>query len=311
MRWYFARVTFPIQMIDSASSSTLVIEPDAGCVATSWRVNGREVLALPSPREEFLRAPRTGGVPLLYPYANRLRSDHFYVADRAVNLSVDAKLKRDPTGLPIHGLLLRWSDWNLSQPSPSHLEASIRWSDHPTLMAAYPFAHTLRVIWHLSHDSSAATLTVTTIIEADQDQPIAVAFGWHPYISVVNAVSAQIELPRRRSVALAPSGLPILSAPKSAWADPSKEAIGQNQDSLFEIDPSAGKTQIAIIDGSDRTEIRFEGGYSFLQVYSPTGATFACAEPMTTATSALTDGPKVIAGGERSESTFQIRRKLC
>lgn len=310
MRWYFARVTNPIQMIDSAASSTLVIEPDAGCVATSWMVNDREVLALPSPREEFLRSPRTGGVPLLYPYANRLRSDHFQVAGRAVDLSVDAKLKRDPTGLPIHGLLLRWSDWNLNQPSPSRLEASIRWSDHPTLMAAYPFAHTLRVIWQLAHDSSAATLTVTTIIEADQGQAVAIAFGWHPYMSVANAASAQIELPRRRPVALAPSGLPILAAPKSDWADASKEEVGQNQDSLFEIDPSAGSTHIAIIDGSDRTEIRFEGGYNFLQVYSPTGATFACAEPMTWATSALTDGPKVIAVGERAQATFQMRRTL-
>ncbi len=310
MRWYFARVTHPIQLSDSSASNTLVIEPDAGCVATSWRVNDREVLALPSPREEFLRSPRTGGVPLLYPYANRLRSDHFQVAGRDVDLSVDAKLKRDPTGLPIHGLLLRWSEWNLIQPSPSRLEASIRWSDHAVLMAAYPFAHTLRVIWEVAHDSSAATLTVTTIIEADQGQPVAVAFGWHPYMSVANAASAHIEIPRRRPVALAKTGLPILGAPRSDWVEASKEAVGQNQDSLFEIEPSAGSTRIAIVDVSDRTEIRFEGGYNFLQVYSPTGGTFACAEPMTTATSALTDAPKVIAPGERAQAIFQMRRSL-
>ena len=288
----------------------LVIEPDAGCVATSWRVNDREVLALPSPREEFLRSPRTGGVPLLYPYANRLRSDHFQVAGHNVDLSVDTKLKRDPTGLPIHGLLLRWSDWNLNQPSSSRLEASIRWSDHASLMAAYPFAHTLRVSWEVARNSSIATLTVTTVIEADQDQAVAIAFGWHPYISVANPSSAQIELPRRRPVALAASGLPILATPKSDWIAASTEAVGQNQDSLFEIEPSAGSTSIAIIDGSDRTEIRFEGGYNFLQVYSPTNAKFACAEPMTTATSALTDMPTVIASGERAQAIFQMRRKL-
>lgn len=138
----------------------------------------------------------------------------FQVAGRAVNLSADAKLKRDSTGLPIHGLLLRWSEWNLNQPSPGRLEASIRWSDHPTLMAAYPFAHTLKVIWEVARDSSAAKLTVTTIIEADHGQAVAIAFGWHPYMAVANAASAQIELPRRRPVALAPSGLPILSTPK-------------------------------------------------------------------------------------------------
>ena len=51
------------------------IAPDAGFCCLAWSVDGRDLLHLPAPEAEFRAAPRTGGVPLLYPYANRLRED--------------------------------------------------------------------------------------------------------------------------------------------------------------------------------------------------------------------------------------------
>ena len=181
------------------SQSQLVVHTDAGCVATSWQVRGQEMLALPVALAEFLKSQKTGGIPLLYPYANRLRADHFTAAGKAVDLSRDAKLKRDVNGFPMHGLLIRWPDWVMSQPAPDELQASIVWGDHAELFAAYPFAHTLRVRWKLGQGvnqvvnrgdgqvanssidefTTASTLTVTTIIEADKGQDVPVSFGWH------------------------------------------------------------------------------------------------------------------------------------
>ena len=131
------------------SQSQLVVHTDAGCVATSWQVRGQEMLTLPVALADFVKSQKTGGIPLLYPYANRLRTDHFTAAGKAVDLSRDAKLKRDANGFPMHGLLIRWPDWVMSQPAPDELEASIVWGDHAELFAAYPFAHTLRVRWKL------------------------------------------------------------------------------------------------------------------------------------------------------------------
>ena len=131
------------------SQSQLVVHTDAGCVATSWQVRGQEMLALPLALAEFVKSQKTGGIPLLYPYANRLRTDHFTAAGKAVDLSRDAKLKRDANGFPMHGLLIRWPDWVMSEPAPDELQASIVWGDHAQLFAAYPFAHTLRVRWKL------------------------------------------------------------------------------------------------------------------------------------------------------------------
>lgn len=131
------------------SQSQLVVHADAGCVATSWQVRGQEMLALPVALAEFLKSQKTGGIPLLYPYANRLRADHFAAAGKAVDLSRDAQLKRDANGFPMHGLLIRWPEWVVSQSAPDELQASIVWGDHAQLFAAYPFAHTLRVRWKL------------------------------------------------------------------------------------------------------------------------------------------------------------------
>ena len=131
------------------SQSQLVVHTDAGCVTTSWQVRGQEMLALPVALAEFLKSQKTGGIPLLYPYANRLRADHFTAAGKAVDLSHDAKLKRDANGFPMHGLLIRWPDWIVTQSAPDELQASIVWGDHAPLFAAYPFAHTLRVRWKL------------------------------------------------------------------------------------------------------------------------------------------------------------------
>ena len=250
------------------SQSQLVVHTDAGCVATSWQVRGQEMLTLPVALADFVKSQKTGGIPLLYPYANRLRMDHFTAAGKTVDLSHDAKLKRDANGFPMHGLLIRWPDWVMSQPAPDELEASIVWGDHAELFAAYPFAHTLRVRWKLgqgknenanqiagqgvnqiadqskhlqtnpSADQSAlaSTLTVTTIIEADKGQDVPVSFGWHPYLVLNDRTNAQLQLPARRAIALAQNGLPISTDNPESWLPAGTQSAVAPLDDLFQLD---------------------------------------------------------------------------
>ncbi len=258
------------------SQSQLVVHTDAGCVATSWQVRGQEMLTLPLALAEFVKSQKTGGIPLLYPYANRLRADHFMVAGKAVDLSRDAQLKRDANGFPMHGLLIRWADWIVTQPAPDELQASIVWGDHAQLFAAYPFAHTLRVRWklgqgknenanqivgqganeragqganqiadqskhpqaNLSADQSAlaSTLTVITIIEADKGEDVPVSFGWHPYLVLHDRANAQLQLPARRAVALAQNGLPISTDNSAPWLPTCTQSALASLDDLFQLD---------------------------------------------------------------------------
>ena len=329
------------------SQSQLVVHTDAGCVATSWQVRGQEMLTLPVALVDFVKSQKTGGIPLLYPYANRLRTDHFTVAGKAVDLSRDAKLKRDAKGFPMHGLLIRWPDWVMSQPAPDELEASIVWGDHAELFAAYPFAHTLRARWKLGQgvnqvvnhgdgqvanssvdeSKTASTLTVTTIIEADKGQDVPVSFGWHPYLVLNDRANAQLLLPARRAVALAQNGLPISTDNPESWLPVGTQSAVAPLDDLFQLDMrgASGAERInkpqsvqgfnenfaptaAIIAQQQRIEMKFLSGYSFMQIYSPVGANFVCFEPMTASISALCDdGVAVVKAGETFTAAFELR----
>ena len=345
------------------SQSQLVVHTDAGCVATSWQVRGQEMLALPVALADFVKSQKTGGIPLLYPYANRLRTDHFTAAGKAVDLSRDAKLKRDANGFPMHGLLIRWPDWVMSQPALDELQASIVWGEHAELFAAYPFAHTLRVRWKLgqgknenanqiagqiagqgvnqiadqskhpqtnpSADQSAlaSTLTVTTIIEADKGQDVPVSFGWHPYLVLNDRTNAQLQLPARRAIALAQNGLPISTDNPESWLPAGTQSAVAPLDDLFQLDMrgASGAERInkpqsvqgfneksaptaAIVAQQQRIEMKFLSGYSFMQIYSPTGANFICFEPMTATISGLCDDcVAVVKAGETFTAAFELR----
>ncbi len=323
------------------SQSQLVVHTNAGCVATSWQVRGQEMLALPVALAEFLKSQKTGGIPLLYPYANRLRVDHFTAAGKAVDLSRDAKLKRDANGFPMHGLLIRWSDWVVTQSAPDELQASIVWGDHAQLFAAYPFAHTLRVRWKLGQGknenanqvaiqsagqganqiadqsknpqvnpsadelASASTLTVTTIIEADKGQDVPVSFGWHPYLVLHDRANAQLQLPARRAVALAQNGLPISGKNSAPWLPTCTQSALAPLDDLFQLDTRGAIAEI--LEPHRRIEMKFLNGYSFMQIYSPAGANFVCFEPMTASISALCDsGAAVVKAGDTFKAAFEL-----
>jgi hypothetical protein len=246
----------------------------------------------------------------------------------------------------MHGLLIRWADWIVTQPAPDELQASIVWGDHAELFTAYPFAHTLRVRWKLgqgknenanqitgqgakeragqgqnqiadqgehpqanpSADQSAlaSTLTVTTIIEADKGEDVPVSFGWHPYLVLHDRANAQLQLPARRAVALAQNGLPISTDNSAPWLPTCTQSALASLDDLFQLDTRGAIAEI--LEPHRRIEMKFLNGYSFMQIYSPAGANFVCFEPMTASISALCDsGAAVVKAGDTFTAAFEIR----
>lgn len=306
------RMTRPIDgpVVLQVHDSTLELHPHAGCVATSWRMGEHELLALPAPLEAFLASARTGGIPLLYPYANRLRTDRFMAAGRAVDLTAAPDLKRDAGGLPMHGLLLRWSQWHLHREHPGAMRATLRWSDHNALMRAYPFAHTLCLGWRLQADDTGSRLEVTTEIHADGGMDVPVAFGWHPYLAVGDPVRASVHLPPRRSIALDAAGLPTLLERPGAHIPSQTIAACGGEDALFDVRESLPVQARVSQPGLDLA-VAFDRPYACMQLYSPRttpgAAGFVCLEPMTGPTGALSDGhATVVPAGGLLRSSFHL-----
>ena len=56
------------------------------------------------------------GIPLLYPWANRLSAWRFAVAGREIAIDPGATpLRRDANGLPMHGLLSAAAGWRVER----------------------------------------------------------------------------------------------------------------------------------------------------------------------------------------------------
>ena len=290
-----------IELDHPASQQTLQLYPEAGCCAVSWRVGDSEFLHLSQSLQQFLREEHTGGLPLLYPWANRLRSDRWSFQGTSVDLKGMPGVHRDGNGLPMHGLLLRWADWTLSSEGNA-CSASIEWSDHEMLMEAFPFSHRLQIDWSLDEKG----LEVTTSIQA-REQSVPVSFGWHPYLALPGVAREEItlDLPQLSRVMLDSAGLPADRSPKPVPAAV-HELSGKAWDDCF-LGIHDG-SQVTIRGGGMAVRVEFLNGWKAMQIYSPEKADYVCLEPMSAMTAALSDADDLgfVEPGQSSSAGFRI-----
>ena len=104
------------------------------------------------------------GIPLLYPWANRLGARRFEVAGREVDLdAAEPPPSTDPQGLPIHGLLAAASGWEVlrhEETGEGVVEAAFDFTAHPGLLDAFPFPQTLLLKAGLDGPELTIALTV-------------------------------------------------------------------------------------------------------------------------------------------------------
>ncbi len=271
-------------------ASRLDVAPALGFTAVSWQVEEIERLALPLPLREFAKHPKTGGVPLLYPFANRLRGDRCLWRGTSLNVGGVPGLKRDGNGLPIHGSLVRFGDWSVIRTEATAIataEAELGWDDRLPFFAGFPFPHRLLVRYELG----PTTLRVVTRVQPTAGA-MPVAFGWHPYLAFPTASRREtlLHLPAREHIELDSLLLPsreqghlVVAARYQAG---SCTLSGHVFDDLFRVGATSRAGVHPPIGGA---RIEFERGYSFLQVYAPEDAGFVCLEPMTAPGAALSD----------------------
>ncbi|MDA1026472.1 MAG: aldose 1-epimerase [Planctomycetota bacterium] len=302
------------QLIAAPGRGAMVV-PAAGMNLVSVGIDGREMLRLPIALEEFMSTQKTGGVPLLHPWANRLRGDIVEHAGVSVDLAAVPGLKRDGNGLPMHGLLLRFDAWELDHGTDGDeawIEGRIDWPSFPGLMAAFPFPHRLRIRWTLR--SIAGGLQATCIHEVEaREIAVPLAAGWHPYLAPGPGSHAalQVETPTLRPVALDDQGLPCRDdAGDLIFGDPIDQSgpLGSRQfDDLHRAPDGGWKCAISSPDGG-RIEFEADSNWPWLQLYSPRDADFMCFEPMLAPTAALSDGAAlVVAAGTVFQASFTIR----
>jgi galactose mutarotase-like enzyme len=269
--------------------------PEAGMVGCSLLHRGDELLGQRRGLEAYVERGKTMGIPLLYPWANRLSTERFELAGREVVL--DDAPSRDPNGLPIHGLLAAAGGWRVEHADSERLSAAFDFTERP----GFPFTHTLRYHARLSGSKLSITLTVV----AGSGAPVPISFGFHPYLQLPDVARRdwQIEAPVRERLVLDDKGIPT---GERAPAEIEPGQLGERTfDDAFTAPPDGAPFVLA---GGGRTiELKFEGGYSYSQVFAPPEDDVIAFEPMTAPTNALVTGElRVLEPGDEYEASFAI-----
>ncbi len=264
-------------------------DSSAGMTCTSLRHRGDELLA-------------ADGIPFLYPWANRLAAFDYSALGRKVELDRESPLlELDQNGLPIHGLLRRWSSWEVEE-GPDRLAATLDFGSEAELLEAFPFPHTLRLEVLLGD----STVEVSTTVAADRGEPVPVSFGFHPYFRLpgVPRQAWEIESPVSERLELDARMIPTSAGERAGDLD------GPLGDRSFD-DPFAGvdpTRPFALAGPGRRIEATFDPNFPLAQIYSPPGAEFICFEPMTAPTNALRTGRDlpIVDAGQAFTATWTI-----
>ena len=284
-----------------------VYAPGVGMVCCSLRHQGEELLGQRGGLEAYAEKGSTFGIPLLYPWANRLAAMSYAFDGTGVTLDPEkSPLHFDSAGLPMHGLLGASAYWDVTEAGAKDgaalLQARLDFSAHDELANAFPFRHMLEM--EVSLDDQGLSVTTTVIPTGDDRVPV--AFGYHPYLALPGGSrdGVQIELPVTRHALLEASGIP---SGASEPANGEMAALGNREfDDLFDQLSDPKKFTLS---GPGRTlELNFEQGYNFTQVYAPADQPFICFEPMTSPTNALISDDRLasVAPGEQFQASFRI-----
>jgi galactose mutarotase-like enzyme len=268
-----------------AGDAAAVVLPSLGMLIASLTRHGGELVALPGGLRAW-RAGHTTGIPLLYPWANRLARRRYRVGARTVDLR-DIDLHTDGNGLPIHGTMIARPEWDVTAlgagERTARVAARFDFGAHDDLLASFPFPHELSVAVTLS----ASGLRVATAVRPTGRTPVPVAFGWHPYFQLPERPRDdwEVALPARAHARLDRRGVPT----GRARTEPAERVPlrGHELDDLYALGPDR---VLALHAGAHRVRVTFDDHYPYAQVYAPAGKRFCALEPMTAPTNALVTG---------------------
>jgi aldose 1-epimerase len=276
--------------------------PAAGMLGASLRFRGVELLR----RVDDLNAARgkgsTAGIPLLYPWANRLSSLQYRAAGQSVSLDSSSPLLHfDDHKLPMHGVPWGQLSWNVISSHADKLSARLDWLTQE-LLAIFPFPHHVEMHIRLR----AKDLEIRTTVFADSRSPVPISFGFHPYFGIPGIPRSEwtVNAPAMQKLALDSQGIPTGAKTPSP---PIATLLGKSSyDDGYVL---SGEHATFSIDGNSYSiAIEFKDGFRFAQIFAPQNKEFIAIEPMTAATNALRSGEglRVLAPGEQFSASFRI-----
>jgi aldose 1-epimerase len=291
-----------VRLTDAAHKTEVSIVPSVGNIAYEMKVNGKNILFLPAENVGELKAkPALGGVPFLWPWANRIDQDAYWVNGKKYLLHSElGNLRRDGNQKPIHGLLLFSPEWKVTKLEGGDKAATatsrLEFARYPALMAQFPFAHTVEMTYRLAD----GVLEVETVIHNQAAEPLPVVLGYHPYFRLHDAPRDQwkVHLAAREVYALSDALIPTGERKPHTFSDP-QPIQGAQLDNVFGglVRGSDGRAHFWVQGKQEKITVIYGPKYPVAVVFAPPGREFICFEPM----AAITNGFNLAHAGVYKE----------
>jgi aldose 1-epimerase len=279
-----------------------VFLPDHGMLGASLRYQGVEILRRVEDLEAAVARGSSSGIPLLYPWANRLAEPCYRVLGQEVVLDKSSPLLHfDEHGLPMHGVPWPLLRWLVTEARQDFIAAQVDWLSSD-LLALFPFRHRVELTATLRPDG----LTLETTLVASSEGPVPISFGFHPYFGFTEPSRANwhLKLPVMRKLVLDGRGIP--TGDEEPFTGFSAKLDENDFDDSFALTDE--QTTFSVAGAGCKVSVELLAGYRYAQVFAPKDKDYIALEPMTAPTSALTSGRglRFVQPGGRFRAVFRI-----
>lgn len=163
---------------DAATNAEVRVAPSLGNTCIAYRLGDWHILDEPPNEHDLLTRASSYGIPILFPWPNRLRNARFTFEGREYRV-----LPSPGTPHANHGLV-RNRPWQISRCEVTGdaplVESVIRSTDFPELADQYPSAFELTVAYRLQ----ATALRIDALATNTGPGRLPFGFGLHPYFPV-------------------------------------------------------------------------------------------------------------------------------
>jgi aldose 1-epimerase len=273
---------------DNQTRTVVHVVPSFGNNSVAMLVGDKNVFWFPGPTLAAVIAKQSfAGNPMLWPWANRIDGDAYWVNGKKYLLNPElGNYRKDPSHQPIHGLLAYAKEWKVTRSASTDKEAvvtsRIEFWRYPAWMAQFPFAHNIEVTYRLAD----GVLEVETSIENLSTEPMPVSLGFHPYFQIHDAPRDEwrVRMPAQEKVKLSPTLVPT----GERLQNPYRGEVELKGISLDDVFTSLERPAVFSVAGKQQ-KIEVEYGPKFIVavVYAPPGRNFICFEPMSGVTNAF------------------------
>jgi aldose 1-epimerase len=280
---------------DHEGGHSATVWPSLGFNCLAWRSRGPAgelTLLYTDPNLGGNPRPTRGGIPVLFPFPNRIRDGEFTWEDQRYQLP-----RNDSSGQnAIHGFACRHPWRVVDQGADEHAAwlTGEYWAaqDAPETLSLWPADHRIRLTYRLS----PGMLRLEAAVDNPAGQALPFGLGFHPYFRLPlrekgRAEDVRLTLPVRETWQLR-DGLPTGPVePLGVDYSTPQPATSLTLDDVYTGLPAPEGASLihggSLIEGKTRLSLDFSSGFRELVVFTPPHRQAIALEPYTCTTDAI------------------------